>query len=58
MKNKIVSIGYLGFKRCYLNVSKEEAIRRYIEAEGELQGDVEEFEFVDEFYSYDGGSRL
>lgn len=29
--NKIIEIGYIGLKRCYLNVDEQEAIRRYCE---------------------------
>jgi hypothetical protein len=65
-KNKLISIGWLGVKRCYLNVPREEAIRRY--ARDEYDGNpgitdesltkdrlIEEFEFDDEFHAYDVG---
>jgi hypothetical protein len=29
MKNKIISIGYIGLKKCYLNIEESEAIQRY-----------------------------
>lgn len=53
--NKIIVIGYLGIKRCYLNITKEEALKRYIDENGhdfEVE-DIEEFEFKDEFSVYD-----
>ena len=28
-KNKIISVGYIGLQKCYLNISEEEAIKRY-----------------------------
>ena len=31
--NNIKVIGYVGLKRCYLNITKKEAIKRYCEAE-------------------------
>lgn len=59
MKNKIISIGYLGSKKCYLNISREEAIRRYkiyhlICEDDELEDgiDIDEFEIEDEFEAY------
>ncbi|HEY9640146.1 MAG TPA: hypothetical protein V6C57_06660 [Coleofasciculaceae cyanobacterium] len=57
-KNTLISIGWKGDKRCYLNVSKEEAIKRYVESEGMTTDKViandfvDEFEFDDEFGSY------
>lgn len=55
--NKLVTVGYLGCKRAYLNVSREEAVRRYCAADGverltEVEY-VEEFTFDDEFGVYD-----
>lgn len=73
MSNKLIAIGYLGVKTCYLNVPKEEAIRRYVEAEmhgfetsaeiAQMRQEtaaslVEEFEFEDEFSAYDVGVPL
>jgi hypothetical protein len=66
MKNKLISIGWLGIKRCYLNVSREEAIRRFVRDECDGNPEItdetltkdrliEEFEFDDEFYAYDVG---
>jgi len=62
--NKLIVIGWLGTRTVYLNVTREEAIRRY--ATDEMIPDLkkaaayieenkllEEFEFVDEFWAYD-----
>ncbi len=51
--NKLISIGYIGLKRCYLNISLEEAKRRYQEDEEEIPDNIYEFEFEDEFCAYD-----
>jgi hypothetical protein len=32
--NTLISIGYTGDTRCYLNITTQEAIERYIESEG------------------------
>lgn len=58
--NTIISIGYLGSMRCYLNVPRDEAIRRYIEAEGPRMGheNIEEVTVTDEWQSYDGAWKL
>lgn len=68
MKNKLVVVGWLGVKKCYLNVPREEAIDRYVKSElagyetpeqiQKMRKDVaamwtEEFEFDDEFSAYD-----
>lgn len=64
MKNRMISIGWLGVKTVYLNVSREEAIRRYKEADPDSlieeeylkRNDlIEEIEFDDEFTAYDVG---
>lgn len=55
MKNRLVVIGWVGSKRVYLNVPKEEAIQRYLQYQGqkELCGeDIEVYEFDDEFEAY------
>lgn len=60
MKNRIVQIGYTGNRRCYLSLSRDEAIPRYKEAESSYPGDevevpdhiVSEFEFDDWFQAY------
>lgn len=58
--NKIVCIGYIGLKKCYLNLSKEESIERYIKSEGITEEvfnnsyiNVYEIEFDDEFCAYE-----
>jgi len=59
----LVSIGYLGSKRVYINIPREEAIRRWEASEGESVDkwlnniDVYEFE-GDEFWAYDVGGPL
>lgn len=59
--NKIITIGYLGCRKCYLNIEKEEAIKRYCESE-ELSHqefledtglNLQIVEFEDEFECYD-----
>ncbi len=58
MKNRLISIGWMGVKQCYLNVPREEAIRRYLAdcpnegPEVVAEGYIEEFEFDDEFGAY------
>jgi hypothetical protein len=60
-RNKITSIGCLGQIKCYLNVPKVGAIRRYcetygFESEEMLLRDglmIREFEFEDTFGAYD-----
>lgn len=60
MKNKLIVIGYITNWRCYLNVTKEEAIRRYCESENipfnecteEFGVEIREIEFLDEFGAY------
>lgn len=61
--NKLIVIGYMSSKRAYLNINREEAIRRYkasdgvgdeFDAELLLRPDlIEEIEFEDEFCVYD-----
>lgn len=59
MKNKIISIGFIGLKRCYLNIEEKEAIERYCNyenisiqefEEGDIKIDTVEFD--DEFGAY------
>jgi 1-deoxy-D-xylulose 5-phosphate reductoisomerase len=67
MKNKLTVIGYRGDKSAYLNLSKEEAIRRFldsnlnfqdcVEEDVEKYGNVEEFYFDDEFCVYDAWAK-
>ena len=54
--NKIIVIGFLGNRRVYLNVPREEAIRRWKTDEGDedfKESLVTEIEFGDEFCTYD-----
>jgi hypothetical protein len=59
--NKIITIGYMGIKRCYLNISEEEAIERYCKSENltkeEFNKDTEintkTIWFNEEFSAYD-----
>lgn len=67
MKNKLTVIGYLGDKSAYLNLSKEEAIRRFLDSNLNFQDcveedvekyyNVEEFYFDDEFCVYDAWAK-
>lgn len=59
VNNILISIGYLGTKTCYLNISREEAIKRYLKDNPELTNSldyygiqIDEFEFGDEFECY------
>ncbi len=60
--NKIISIGYTGSKRCYLNISEDEAKRRYCISENMseevfdnvmIDGYFTVTEFDEEFSAYD-----
>ncbi len=55
MKHKLIMIGYLGGFNAYLDVDKDEAIRRYL-LENEEVINIKEFEFDDEFMVYDADS--
>jgi hypothetical protein len=56
-KNKIVGVGGMGQFICFLNVDKEEAIKRYKAyfslPEDSLKYTIFEFEFNDSFWVYD-----
>jgi len=60
MKNKLIIIGIKGNYRCYLNIPREEAIRRYIYSEDSNEEDflinylhtLKEIEFDDVFGAY------
>lgn len=65
-KNRLVVIGWLGVKRCYLNMTTEEAVERHLAYEARSGYDsieelrerfdpslVTEFEFDDQFGAYD-----
>jgi len=60
MKNKIILIGWLGAKTAYLNMSREEALAKYIKDnpndEPEDNDLIDEFQFDDEFWVYDAWS--
>ncbi len=63
MSNTLIVIGYLGIRRCYLNVEREEAITRYCayynytrDEFDEQAENVDEFTFEDEFEAYDAYS--
>ena len=62
MTHKLVVIGCIGMKRAYLDISKDEAIKRYLESENQSElndyEDVTEFEFDDEFWCYNAGTKL
>lgn len=55
MANKLIVIGWMGIKRAYLNISREDAIGLYKRSGGgEVTEDmVKEFEFNVEFGVYD-----
>ena len=62
MKNTLVYIGFTGDYSCYLNVPKDEAIKRYLiendwVTQDEAEASTKEFTFVDEFYAYEVGSK-
>ena len=57
MNNKLISIGFLGMMRCYLNISNEDAINRYCKsmdiAIDEFDHDeLKVFYFDEEFEAY------
>jgi hypothetical protein len=61
MANCLIAIGWLGIKRVYLNLTREEALARYRASEGEsceTDPQIEEIEFEDEFWAYDVGRSL
>jgi len=58
--NKLIVIGWIGIKKCYLNIEKEEAIERYMKSEemtreefDEAELSCDEVKFDDEFDAYD-----
>lgn len=61
MKNRLITIGFLGDISCYLNVPKEEAIARYVAENpsyakyidnGDFKDFIGEFYFDDKFWAY------
>ena len=61
MSNIIISIGYIGLRKCYLNINKKEAIKRYCKSEEITKEEfdnnfdirIDSIEFEDEFECYD-----
>jgi hypothetical protein len=58
--NKLISIGFTGIKKCYLNITEEEAIRMYcldenlsIEQFNETEIPIDTFNFNIQFNAYD-----
>lgn len=58
--NKVISIGYRGIKRCYLNIDRDKAVERYCKSENitleefiDNRIDVDIIEFEDEFSAYE-----
>jgi hypothetical protein len=61
--NKIISIGWMGEQRVYLNTPRDEAIKKFANSESNYQHcseaeisdhyTITEFEFENEFYVYD-----
>lgn len=60
-ENKLVVVGWLGIRRAYLNVSREEAIARWMRDssanEPPPDDKVEEITFTDEFGVYDAWAK-
>lgn len=58
--NHLITIGYIGIMRAYLNVPRDEAIRRFIESEESdietAENTIHEFDFNDEFKVYSASS--
>lgn len=58
MPHTLHVIGWIGNKRCYLDIPREEAARRYADSEEEHVAEfghpeILTFEFTDEFRAYD-----
>jgi len=58
--NNLITIGFIGLKRCYLNLTQDEAIDRYIKSENITRQEfdaadisVDNLDFNDEFSAYD-----
>ena len=62
-KNTLVTIGLIGVQTAYLNVQKDDAVRRYLEKYPEDRGIINEdgfvleFSFEDEFSVYAAGEQ-
>ena len=50
--NKIISIGYMGCKQCYLNIDEETAIARYCESESYTREGFEDDFDIDIVYIF------
>lgn len=53
--NTIIAIGYSGNMKCYLNISREEALKRFNISDGPFDPSwhhISEFTFTDEFWAY------
>ena len=46
MKNKLITIGFIGCTRCYLNITEEEAKRRYMKSENITEEELESDDFI------------
>lgn len=60
MKHRLVTLGWLGIQRAYLDMSIDEAIVRYRQDEPdacEQELDPQEFEFDDEFCVYSAWAK-
>lgn len=61
MENTIIAIGYIGIRKCYLNISEKEAIERYCKSEDigpehiikDKNKYISTVTFKDEFQCYD-----
>lgn len=58
--NNLITIGFIGLKRCYLNTTQDEAIDRYCKSENITRQEfdaadisVDNLDFNDEFSAYD-----
>lgn len=54
--NTLIIIGYAGARRCYLNITLDEAKQRYLKSSGEVRisdDRIEIISFKDEFAAYD-----
>lgn len=53
-KHKLIIIGYTGLRAAYLDISKEDAVKRAIKSgHYHEKTQIDEFEFTDEFGAYD-----
>ena len=61
MSNRIITIGYIGLKKCYLNINEEDAIKKYCVSEqitkenfdNNVDISIDSIEFENEFECYD-----